>query len=179
MKTIALLLSLLFCASAHAQAIQYASPSGKDGNDGASWSTAKQTIFAALEALPGGSVAPPTAGSGTVYVTQGTVANPIQYDGIWILGNKDPNYAAPPAGWLRQPQYGSLSIIGQGCASYLANATAATCWIQGGDKGVGIGIWLSGTNRVMQFENLHFQYPQHAISLGVNSNGNRSDSTGQ
>src|SRR6266481_1425691 len=51
--------------------IQYVSLAGSDGNDGRSWGTAKNSVFAALEALPGGSTNPPTAGIGTVYFSNG------------------------------------------------------------------------------------------------------------
>ena len=40
--------------------VSYASPSGLDSNDGSSWETAKKTIYAALEALPGGATNPPS-----------------------------------------------------------------------------------------------------------------------
>src|SRR5258708_19274282 len=52
-------------------AIQYVSQSGNDGNDGLSWGTAKNSIYAALQALPLGSTSPPTAGRGTVYFSGG------------------------------------------------------------------------------------------------------------
>ena len=67
---------------------KYASPLGSDLNDCLSWSTACFTIFAALEKLPGGSTSPPTAGYGQVYVTEGTSANPILNDGIWLFGQQ-------------------------------------------------------------------------------------------
>ena len=80
-------------------AIRYVSNAGNDADDGLSWGTAKHTIYGALVSLPGGDTK--TAGSGTVYVGNASSANPRTNAGIWLMGPKDPNYASPPAGWLK------------------------------------------------------------------------------
>jgi len=71
--------------------------------------TAKNSVFAALQALPGGSKSPPTAGRGTVYFSGG-VFHPKPLCGIWIMGPSDPNFATPPSCWLRENNSGAVGI---------------------------------------------------------------------
>jgi len=155
-------------------AIIFVSPSGSDSKDGLSWGTAKKTIYAALEALPGGASRPPTAGSGLVYLADGVSANPIANGGIWLLGHTDPNYNSPPPGWLRAG--GPISIIGGGCRNANANNPVGQCAVTAGGAADNLhpAVWLSGMNASMKFENLMFEYPGKVISLGIDSTGNRS-----
>jgi len=82
------------------------------------------------------------------------------------MGPGDPNYASPPAGWLKAPSNGqSLHIIGVGCE---------VCQVFSS----GTGIWLSGTNNIIKFENLGFQYPFVVIRLGIQSDGTRNLTAG-
>src|SRR5882762_4182030 len=99
----ALLATLLFATPAYGQqaAIRYVSGTGRDSNDGLSWGSSKATVFAALVSLPGGNVFGPFSGSGAVYVAPGSSLNPTANAGIWFMAPHDPNYASPPAGWLK------------------------------------------------------------------------------
>ena len=45
--------------------------------------------------------APIWQASGTIYVGPGATASPTPNGGIWLMGPIDPNYASPPAGWLK------------------------------------------------------------------------------
>src|ERR1019366_319585 len=67
-------------------AVQYVSPTGNDSNDGLSWETAKRTVVAALEALPGGNST--TAGHGTVDLMDGVSWTPIANQGLWLMGRE-------------------------------------------------------------------------------------------
>ena len=163
-------------AMMHHTGIIFVSPSGSDANDGLSWSAAKKTIYAALEALPGGAINPATAGQGLIYVADGSDANPKLNAGIWLLGNtSDPNYNQPPSGWLRVS--GPLRIQGVNCFHANANQSGAPgCYVKagGGTDNRHPAIWLSGSAATMRFENLSFAYPGVGIRIGINSNGIRT-----
>jgi len=153
---------------------QYVSPYGDDTNDGWTWQTAKKTIFAALRGLAGGSST--QSGYGTVFVADSVSANPIAGAGIQLMGPKDPNYASPPAGWLKAPASGNgLRIVGVGCSSHLANAASPACAVLSNN---GVSVWLSSMTNTIEFENLQFQYPSIVVRLGVQSNGTRSTTAG-
>jgi len=155
--------------------IIYVSPSGLDSNDGLSWGTAKQTIFTALKALPGGSPNPPTAGGGTVYVAQGSSANPNANAGIWIMGGYDPKYKNPPPGWLRATA--PLQIVGANCSSAISNSAAGPqCSVAagGGTDANHPAVWMSGTATTIRFKDLGFAYPGVGIRLGTTSTGDRT-----
>ena len=158
-------------------AILYVSAIGSDSNDGRSWKTAKKTIYAAMEALPGGSTTPPTAGGGTINVAEGSMASPVPKSGIWILGHGDPNYAKPPRGWLRTSG-NSLQIVGADCVHANANsATGGQCWISPGDGADAVhpAVWLSGMAVTMKFKDLGVgMYPGLGIRLGVTTTGDRT-----
>jgi hypothetical protein len=154
--------------------VQFVAPTGNDVNNGNNWTTAKATIFAALEALPGGSASPPTRGNGLVYVTQGAHANPTANAGIWIMSSSDPNYASPPAGWLREGS-GSVAIIGDGCQDLISNHSGGyTCQIVGGSSADvnHPALWISGATGML-FQNLTLTAGLPA-ALSLDSNGARN-----
>jgi hypothetical protein len=163
-------------ASTHLAGIQYVSPLGSDANDGLTWGTAKLTIFAALEALPGGSATPPKRGNGTVYFADGARANPMANAGIWLMNYSDPNYSSPPAGWLQEDVHqGPLRIVGIGCRSMTANhAGGAVCTLNSGGTADTHhpAIWISGAYPEY-FENMSLTAGV-GIRGGVDSRGNRS-----
>src|SRR5580704_15401838 len=100
MKTLSLILFILLALAlpAQEQADLYVSPTGNDANTGLDLTSAKLTMFGALTALPGGSAKRLLSGSGTVHVAPGL---PQMYSFVWLMAPQDPNYAHPPAGWLR------------------------------------------------------------------------------
>jgi len=154
----ALLTILLFAAPAYGQqaAIRYVSGTGRDSNDGLSWASSKTTVFAALVSLPGGNVVGPFAGSGTVYVAPGSALNPTTNAGIWFMAPHDPNYANPPAGWLKCNGC-TVNIIGLG--DYGSGPNPHKNKVLAG-LGKGPAIWLSGTQAPVHIANFGFQYQQ-------------------
>ena len=161
-----------------AMGIQYVAQGGSDGNDGLSWGTAKATIYNALIALPGGSASPPTAGSGTVYVGDGTRANPVANAGVWLMSNSDANYANPPAGWLRANGGGQIiRIEGVGCQHAPANGAGATqCLVNGGSGADNAHplFWINGSE-ALRIQNIYTQGQLgKAAMLGIGSDGVRA-----
>jgi len=155
---------------------QYVSLYGNDANDGYTWQSAKKTVYAALLTLPGAGAL--QSGYGTVFVGDGAFANPTAGAGIWLMGPNDPNYASPPAGWLRAPAGGQgLHIIGVGCHSFLGNATSPACAVSNITNATA-GLWISSTNNAMKFENLKFDNPAIVVRIGVKSDGTRNTTSG-
>jgi len=143
-------------------AIQFASPNGKDNNDGLSWGSAKLTIMAAYDALP--------STGGVIYFTAGVAATSTGGQGIWICGSGDKAcYVSPPAGWRKQKS--SVTFQGVGSSAPIVN-------IGGSADNNHPAVWLSGTNSNMVFSNFAYQYPAAGIRLGCNSSGNCADGTG-
>jgi hypothetical protein len=159
--------------------IQYVSNAGSDRNDGLSWGTAKKTVFAALQALPNGSTSPPTAGTGTVYISSGNF-HPSPNTGVWLMGPADPNYASPPAGWLRVTNAGGqgINIVGVpnnagGPNPHMSTVTPSK------PRGIGISngdptFWLSGTTEPINISNLSGGGGARFILIGQCSNGDRT-----
>ena len=167
-----------FSACANNPNIRYVSVTGNDSNSGLTWDTAKLTIYGALIALPGGSASPPTSGSGTVYYgPNGVSLNTTNTTGIWLMGSLDPNYASPPAGWLRTPTNNSINIIGAGCNFYGSNTSSPMCDVVFDDfTSNNPAIWLSGLTVPIHIENMSFQrHMGKCISLAIDSNGNRNN----
>jgi hypothetical protein len=161
--------------------ILYVSAVGNDGNDGLSWGTAKKTIYEALLSLPNAVQVPPTAGSGTIYVTGG-FTSPFVNGGIWLMGPADPNYANPPAGWLRVTNAGgtSINIVGVPNNQSGPNPHIGTA-ITTKTNGIGISngdpfVWLSSTTEPINISNLAGGGGARFALLGECSNG--TDRTG-
>jgi len=160
-------------------AIQYVSKSGSDANDGLSWGTAKNSIFAALQALPGGSTSPPTAGRGTVYFGGG-VTHPKPLCGIWIMGPRDPGYANPPSCWLRSTNNAAMGINIVGVPNFQGapNPHAVTVLPDKpggkGTTGGSPGIWLSDTTVPINISGLTISGGDRAFLVGQCSNGDRT-----
>ena len=168
----ALLAILLFTAPVYGQqaTIRYVSGTGTDSNDGLSWGSSKATVFAALVSLPGGKAVGPFSGSGTVYVAPGSALNPTANAGVWVMAPHDPNFASPPAGWLKCNGC-SINIIGLG--DYGSGPNPHKNRVLTG-AGKGPAIWLSGTQQPIHIASLGFQYPRRAVVIGECSNGDRS-----
>jgi hypothetical protein len=159
--------------------IQYVSLTGSDRNDGLSWGTAKNSVFAALEALPGGSTNPPTAGNGTVYFSSG-VTHPTPNCGIWLMGPHDPNYAKPPSCWLRVTNGGGngINIVGIPNQQGGPNPHMPTAkFSKPGGRGVNGGspaFWLSHTTEPINFSNLQSSGGTRALLVGMCSDGSQT-----
>jgi len=159
-------------------AIRYVSNGGSDADDGLSWGTAKHTIYGALVSLPGGDGVN-MSGHGTLYVTNGSAANPTSGAGIWLMGERDPNYANPPAGWLKcpgNPAYCTVNIIGVASSNNGPNDHKGRVLITAGSGSdtKHPAVWLSGQWGPVYLANLAFQYPGRAFVLGECSNHDRS-----
>ncbi len=163
-----------------ADAVEYVTPSGNDANDGLSWKTAKGTIYAALKALPGGDAT--HAGAGAIFVSSSggvsvPVGGPMGSQGIWIMGPADPNFASPPAGWLKET--GALSIVSVGGTGSGANSPAGPTSLISGDTSDSTkpALWLSGVGFRYLFKGIAFRGAV-AARIGVDSNGSRTSNAG-
>lgn len=166
--------------AASSAGLQYVCSAGNDANDGLSAGSAKQHIYNALQALPGGSRG--VAGQGTISICDQTAyGGPIVNQGVWLMGAGDPNYASPPSGWLKSTggiYFGCYNAPTQGNNGH----TPGCQFITGGATHVLPGIWISGFGG--SAANITFDgwvnpgYLGEALRLGINSNGNRSDGTG-
>ena len=151
--------------------IIYVNSTGNDSNSGLSWAQAKFTIYNAICSLPNGNCRTRTAGSGTIYVAPNSSMNSTSNAGIWLMGPHDPNYASPPAGWLKSSS-AVISIIGVPNASNGTNAHLPRTPVTGGSgsdthhPAIDISSW----QWPLHIENLAFQYPGRAIVLGECSN---------
>jgi hypothetical protein len=133
-----------------------------------------QTVYDAILALPGGNAPERIAGSGTVHVTPGELLSPTANTGIWLMAPHDPNYAHPPAGWIRCNGC-VLTIVGEG--NYGSGPNTHMPSVQMGTAR-GPGIWLSGTQSPIHISNLGFVYPKRAVVIGECSNGDRTGTCG-
>src|SRR5271156_2213772 len=155
-------------------AIQYVSPHGNDSNDGLSWGTAKLTVFAACEALPGGATNPSTCGNGTIYFSDKSSATPFPNGGLWLMGSLDPNFARPPAGWLRVS--GPLSVVGTATRNSGPNPHAGRA-LMGAGSAIDRNhpsLWISGSATPIYIANASFEYPGRGIVIGEDSNNSRT-----
>jgi len=155
--------------------IQYVLSAGNDSKNGLTWGNAKRTVYAALEALPGGATSPPTAGSGKIEI-QGTVSygGPASDGGLWLFGSNDPNYSAGVSGWLRYTSFLTVE-----CAvpnGFPAHGHIPICiegW-GGSADGVHPAFWFSSINGAPTLNNFGFSYPGVAGKIGIDSNNNRN-----
>jgi hypothetical protein len=156
---------------------QYVESTGRDSNSGLSRALAKFTIYNALCSLPGGNCSTRTAGNGIVYVnndpaTGSNMLNPTSGCGLWVMGTGDPNYASPPACWLRSPTNGGFAIVGHnGRVGHGAEAT-----VYGGsfsDRNHP-AVWLSYISGVSISNIVFGSSSRRAIILGECSNNDRT-----
>lgn len=150
--------------------IQYVTRTGSDLSDGKSWATAKQTLFAAATALPGGGSN--QAGSGVIYCSDGVNAHASAGVGLWIMGSADPNFSSPPTGWLKAPS-GFLNIIGIPSQNAGPNAHLGRSSVNLGGNGVSKGtnpvFWFSSLGNIT-CRNLLAQNGNQGFRIGVDSN---------
>ena len=143
-------------------------PGASDANDGTSWGSAKQTLYAAWNALPAG----PCAGGaslcgGTIYIsTNSTFGGPVSGQGFRLLGHNDPNFASPPSGWLTEKP---VSIICSGPSQWDSNQPQPACIITG-ESQTQPAFWISGTSDPIYFEGLKVVGGSGSV-LAKDSNG--------
>jgi len=159
-----LTLTMLRCAAQ--SSICYAAPGGNRLNEGFSWRSSKGTVMDCYDALP--------PGGGTIYIGHGTPATAIAGEGIWIMGHTDPNYGNPPQGWRTAKT--AVSFIGVGGQQNIFNGYANLAFVVAGGSADRRhpAVWISGSNAVLHFENLSFEYPGRGVVIGENSNFVRS-----
>ena len=153
-----------------------------DLNDGLTWGSAKQTVYAAILALPGGLTSPPTAGNGKVLVAN-TPAAGVPYGGPaapnggwWMFGTVDANYAAGKTGWMRAPTTGGVTVE---CASpnvgTVSNHSQTCLEYWGGHAdNVHPAVWFSGFAGQATLRGFTFNYEASGFKVGIDSNGNRN-----
>ena len=160
-----------------AVAIRYVSNSGSDADDGLSWGSAKHTIYAALVSLPGGGAK--IAGSGTIYVSNPSLANPTPNAGIWLMGPKDPHYASPPPGWLKCHGC-TVNIIGVAQIAGGPNGHKPRVQLTAGGNSDRNhpAIWLSAVSQPIYIANFQMNYPGRVVVIGECSNNDRTGTCG-
>ena len=158
-----------------ADAMQYVTTKGNDSNDGLTWGTSKLTILGACEALPGGATRPATCGKGTIYFTDSVYAQPTHTCGLWLMGPTDPNFASPPACWIKVATISgfTLKVSGIPTNNYGPNPHAGRAALLGG-SGADVnhpGIQISGVTAPLWFENVSILYPGRGIVISQDSSG--------
>jgi len=174
----------------------YASYYGNDSNDGLSWGTAKATVGACYDALPGTYQGSGHGAGGFIYVADGggsatACGHPVPMDstsgrGLWIIGAHDSKWASPPTGWRKQK---TVTIIGRGGVSESvgqAGVGAQTC-VSGGSSTdrTKPALWIAGTNIDFRFEGLAISRandgtrhnPALPVEIALGSDGSSSSQT--
>jgi hypothetical protein len=158
------------------EGVQYVGVTGcNDANDGLSPGSAKCSISAAALALPSANPGALTIGIGTIFVTAGAKAHATAGCGFYIMSAADPNYANPPACWLKRGS-GSLTIIGYSATSFGPNAHMAQVGVSGPNNGNRNRplFWWSGNASGFAYYNLATQdSPGRVFVIGECSNGAR------
>ncbi|HEV2305975.1 MAG TPA: hypothetical protein VGR93_10680 [Candidatus Acidoferrales bacterium] len=154
-------------------------PGCSDANDGKSIGSAMSTVDHAACSLPGGNCAASIAGSGVIYFVNNSAASATPGCGFWIMGSNDPNYASPPACWLKEVSGTSgIELIGLPYQTHGPNGKRPTAILTGGssaDRNHPL-IWVSGTNGSYDFENIAGQYTfQRGVVVGECSNNTRTN----
>lgn len=154
--------------------VQYVSANGNDANDGLSWGSAKLTVYAALQALPGGSTG--VAGGGVVKIS-GTVAygGPAANQGMNIMGGGDANFASPPSGWLKKLTSAPITIECDFPNLLGANSHTPNCLMTGGGTTdlVHPAIWISSTTGINTKNVALSNFLNTYVKIGIDSNNNR------
>ena len=157
---------------------QYVSAAGNDDDDGLSLATAKRTVYAALESLPGGSSsAPIRAGSGTLYIGPGVSVGAPDGKGLRLVGVGSTEYSHPAPGWIRAGDALTLTCVGG--RSGASNSHAPACLEQWGNTNAYPAVQINGSAKSVVFSNFLWQYQGTAITLGVDSTGNRNNGGAQ
>jgi hypothetical protein len=150
---------------------EYVSSTGNDAADGSTWATAKRTVYAALESLPGGSASwPIMAGSGTVYLGPGVLVGAPDGKGLRIGG--------PGSAWLKPPK-GGLSFVCLNGQSSSSNGHIPQCSENWGNTNRWPAVQINGSSASISFSGFAWGYQGTAISLGIDSTGNRNNGGAQ
>ena len=120
-------------SSPASNAIQYVSPAGNDANDGLSWGTSKRTPYAAVTGLPNGNPNTFTAGSGIVFITEGTstsiaIGGPLL--SLSILGPSDPHWSNSISTAARSA--GTVTLTFAGNHNYSTGQSISVYGVSGG-----------------------------------------------
>jgi hypothetical protein len=161
-------------ARASAQSsICYAASGGNDTNDGSYWAFAKADIMSCYEALPDV--------GGTIYIKDDIDKTGIPACkpsdppgcGIWIMGQRDPNYVHPAAGWRRSKRaVNFIGVAGNTAAAFALGPQVKVAG--GGNDSDHPNLWLSDT-QLHSFYNINFVYGHTPILIGVDSKGSAGD----
>jgi hypothetical protein len=143
-------------AAGRPTSLQYVSTTGLDSNDGLSWETAKLTIKAAVDALPGSAFF-----GGTVYFESGVWAQADHSKGLWFTQT-----SPTPAGWIHAKP---LHLIGVAAVDGGLSPAAPTAILNGGP----IPFKFINSAQQMLFENVYVDDVQTAVRMNVDDNGNR------
>jgi hypothetical protein len=150
----------------------YVSPNGSDSNDGFSWGTAKQTVWAAYQALEAAG-----KNGGTILISEGASCGGPN-NALWIMGPMDPqwNNGNVPTGWL--PRI-NVKFEGVSSVGAIQNGSPAAVDVSCGSA-TAVPLWIAGSDWALTFENLSFQGngAQHVVNLGLASTGSTTTASG-
>lgn len=128
-------------------AVMYVSPNGSDSNDGLSWGTAMQTLYAAVQSLEA-TVKNGGWKGGTLYVADNTsCGGPVAGQGLWLYRNA----TNPGTGWLYMDS--GLNIIGVGGPHWGGNTVGPEAQVNCGSS-TQPSIELIGINAPLRISNL-------------------------
>jgi hypothetical protein len=156
---------------ASSDAIQYVSPNGNDSNDGLSMGTAKATILAAYNALPGT--------GGTIYVSgNGAQCTPTAGQGIGFAASTDSDYGAMPevlnnVYWVKAKS-GAVAIQGVAADTAIANTLTGWTTVANCGSSSAYGLWLSGVSSVTISR---LRIVSQGIRVGIDSSGSRTNNS--
>jgi hypothetical protein len=140
-------------------AVMYVSPNGSDSNDGLSWGTAKQTLYAAVSALET-TVMNGGWNGGTLYVADNaSCGGPVSGQGLWLYRNT----SSPGSGWIKMNS--TLNIVGVGTTHWGANSPGPQIQLNCGSA-TEPALQLTAINAPLRIANLIF-----GGSVGANING--------
>ncbi len=159
---------------------QWVSPTGSDTNDGLSLTTAKQYVDTAMCSLPTGNCSTQLMGNGTIFIVSGSAANATSTCGIWIMSGGDPNYASPPACWMKDPGV-SIHFVGITDTYGGPNSHRTRAGVWGGSNADNNhpALWIAGNGGIpLQFDDISFGAHSgsngRGIVIGECSNNDRT-----
>ncbi len=130
-------------------AVMYVSPNGEDSNDGLSWGSAKQTLYAAVSTLETTVMNGGWSG-GTLYVADNvSCGGPVSGQGLWLYRTG----TSPGDGWIHMAS--TLNIVGVGTTHWGADSPGPQVQLNCGSA-TEPALELTAINAPLRFSNLIF-----------------------
>lgn len=156
----------------------YVSVNGNDANNCRSWGRACKTISQAYTNCVNQGA---SANTCVIHIGRGAACTPTAGQGLWLMGALDPNFASPPAGWLKvanSPTPRAVTFIGDAPGAFAANAAMFATPVSCGSATdpTKPAVWLSDVPGISLI-NLNLGTVCIGINLGIDSNGARTNVT--